>query len=120
MNIEMIREYCLSKAYTSEGFPFDEQTLVFYVAEKMFGLIGLDDEALKINLKCDPEKAIDLREKYEAIQPGYHMSKKHWNTVHCDELNSSLVLSLIDHSYEMVVKGFTKKKRSELGLNPEN
>ena len=83
MNIETLREYCLSKKGTDESFPFDQSTLVFKVMGKMFALTGLDGD-LSINLKCDPELAIALREEYDAVIPGYHMNKKHWNTINID------------------------------------
>ncbi len=118
MNIETFRDYCLAKPGTTESFPFDETTLVFKVMGKIFAITGIETFA-SINLKCDPDKAIELREEYLAIRPGYHMSKKHWNTVDMDgSLSQSLINELIDHSYEMVVKGLSKKAQSEL-LQPE-
>ena len=115
MNIEDIREYCLSKKGTSESFPFDESTLVFKVLDKMFALTGLDRIPTQINLKCDPEYALDLRDEYSDITAGFHMSKKHWNTVMVEgDLENKLILSLIDHSYDLVVSSFTKKKKIEL------
>jgi predicted DNA-binding protein (MmcQ/YjbR family) len=117
MNIEVFRDYCLHKKAVSEGFPFDEQSLVFKVGSKMFALCSLDSVPFSANLKCDPEKAISLREQYENIQPGYHMSKKHWNTVVIDgSLSDDFICELIDHSYDLVVKGMTKKQRKEYGL----
>jgi len=114
MNIESIREYCLSKKAVSEGFPFDETTLVFKVAGKMFALVSLESQPLWMNLKCDPEKAIDLRECYNSIRPGYHMSKIHWNTVELNgELKAELIRELIDHSYRLVVSKLSKKVREE-------
>ncbi|MCD4769609.1 MAG: MmcQ/YjbR family DNA-binding protein [Bacteroidales bacterium] len=102
MNIEELREYCISKPGATEGFPFDEKTLVFKVNAKIFAFTNLDGP-LTINLKCNPEMAIELREHYEAIMPGYHMNKKHWNTLQIDgSLPSSLIKDLIDHSYELV------------------
>jgi len=83
MDIEQLREYCLAKKGVTEGFPFDDTTLVLKVLSKMFALVSLDDD-LSINLKCDHEKAIELREEYPAVKPGYHMSKVHWNTVEID------------------------------------
>lgn len=115
MNIEYIREYCLSKKGTSESFPFDESTLVFKVLDKMFALVGLERTPIQINLKCDPEYALELRDQYSEIIGGYHMSKKHWNTVMIEgDLEDQLILSLIDDSYDLVVTSFTKKKRLEL------
>ena len=114
MNIEEIRDYCLSKKGTTEEFPFDEVTLVFKVMGKMYGLMNLDGD-LSVNLKCDPEKAISLREEHEAIKPGYHMNKRHWNTVEMDgSLKPSFVKELIDHSYDLVVSKLTKKLKEEL------
>lgn len=114
MNVELFREYCLSKPGATECFPFDEETLVFKVGGKMFALIGLDapDNA---NLKCDPEKAIELREKWEEIQPGFHMNKSHWNTVHFSpRLGDRMVMDLIDLSYNLVFQSLTKKVRATI------
>ncbi len=110
MNIEEIRVYCLAKKGTTEEFPFDEVTLVFKVMGKMYALTTLDNE-LSLNLKCDPERAIELREINDAILPGYHMNKKHWNTVIVDGVKNDLLLELIDHSYDLVVSGLTKKQK---------
>lgn len=111
MNIEELRDYCLSKKGVTEEFPFDQNTLVFKVMGKMFALADVDIFD-GINLKCDPEKAIELREKFPAISPGYHMNKKHWNTIINDgSLDASFIFSLIDDSYNLVVKGLTKKDR---------
>lgn len=112
MNIEEFHAYCLAKKGVEETFPFGEQTLVFKVMGKMFALTGLENEEFKVNLKCDPDWAIELREQYPEIQPGWHMSKKHWNTVHFEEeLEEKFLRELIDHSYDLVVKGFSKKLR---------
>lgn len=120
MNIEQLRDYCIGKKGVTEHFPFDEVTLVFKVMGKMFALIGLEKwehGETKINLKCNPEKAIELREEYESINPGYHMSKKHWNTVTLNhDVSDTFAFELIDHSYELVVKGLTKKLQEELKL----
>lgn len=117
MHIEEFRTYCLGKPMVTEEFPFDETTLVFKVCGKIFALTGLESIELKVNLKCDPEKAIELRETYESINPGFHMNKKHWNTVTVDGSFSDLFLrELIDHSYEMVVKALPKKTRDQIGL----
>jgi predicted DNA-binding protein (MmcQ/YjbR family) len=116
MNIEEIRDYCISKKGVTESFPFDEVTLVFKVMNKMFALTNIEGE-LRVNLKCDPEKAIQLREEYSEVKPGYHMSKKHWNTVSTDSLISDeLIYQWTKDSYELVVKSLTKKLRKELGL----
>jgi predicted DNA-binding protein (MmcQ/YjbR family) len=103
MNIEYIREYVLQKIFVTEGFPFGEDTLVFKVKEKIFLLASLDSSPLQFNLKCDPGKAIELREEYpENILPGYHMNKKHWNTVIIDgSIPKKLVLQMIDDSYKL-------------------
>ena len=115
MNIEDFRIYCLSKAGTEECLPFDAHTLVFKVMGKMFALTSLNSEEFTANLKCDPEKALDLRESYDEVRPGFHMNKKHWNTVSFEgSLKNSLLKELIDHSYDMVVKGLTKKLKTEL------
>ena len=114
MNLEVFRTYCLNKPGTTESFPFDNKTLVFKVAGKMFALVDVDlfESA---NLKCDPEYAVDLREQYAGITPGYHMNKKHWNTISSDgSVPDSLFFELIDHSYDLVVKGLPKKARLEL------
>ncbi len=114
MNIEEIREYCLSKKGVTEGFPFDDVTLVFKVMNKMFAIISLDGD-LKISLKCDPEKAIQLRERYPEVQAGYHLNKQLWNTLNLTgNLTDKLVWDLIDHSYELIVSSLTKKLRDEL------
>lgn len=115
MNIEEFREYCLSKKGVEETFPFGEETLVFKVLGKMFALTGLDGELFTANLKCDPDRAIELREHYPQVRPGYHMNKKHWNTVEFETgLNDELLIDLIDHSYELVVQKMPKKMREEL------
>ena len=115
MNIEEFRDYCLAKKGVEESFPFDESTLVFKVMGKMFALTGLDADEFTVNLKCDPQRAIDLREEYSQIRPGYHMSKKHWNTVHFEDgLEDDLLIELIEHSYDLVVKGLRKKDKEIL------
>jgi len=115
MNIEEFRAYCLHKKGVIEDFPFDEKTLVFKVLNKMFALSGLENQPPKVNLKCNPERAIELREEYDGlIYPGYHMSKIHWNTLEISELSHQLIIELVDHSYDLVVKGMTKKQREEL------
>ena len=117
MNIEDFRSYCLAKPAVEESFPFDEYTLVFKVAGKMFAATGLKEEIFRVNLKCDPERALELRETYAAIIPGYHMNKKHWNTIVVDELmDEQLFAKLIDHSYELVIASLTKKLRLEFDL----
>lgn len=114
MNIEIFREYCLSKKGVAEEFPFDETTLVFKVMGKMFALTDLEND-FSANLKCDPEKAITLREKYTAVKPGYHMNKKHWNTISDDgSVTDELFYSWIDDSYELVIEKLPKSKKIEL------
>lgn len=114
MNVEEFRDYCLSKKGVTEGFPFDEKTLVFKVMGKMFALCGLERTPSQINLKCDPDKAIELREIHDGVIEGWHMSKVHWNTVFLDQLSPILLKELIDHSYDMVISKFTKKLKAEL------
>ena len=119
MNIEQLREYCLTKNKATEDFPFDEHTLVFKVLGKMFALFPLEKwekgEA-SMMLKCDPDYTVELREQYESIYAGPYVSNKHWNTIslYTGEINPELILQLIDHSYDMVVKGMTKKLREQL------
>jgi predicted DNA-binding protein (MmcQ/YjbR family) len=114
MNIESFREYCLSKAGVSEGFPFDETTLVFKLMGKMFAITDTEDD-FNIALKCDPERAIELRERYPAIQPGWHLNKQHWNTILIDDsLSDTLLIELIDHSYDLIRDKLTKKLKTEL------
>ncbi len=116
MNIEHLRTYCLAKKGTTESFPFGEDTLVFKVMGKIFCLTSLSENG-SANLKCDPEKAIELREKYPCVQSGYHMNKKMWNTVLFDgSVSEKLIKSWIDHSYELVIAGLPKKLKSELEM----
>lgn len=118
MDIVSFREFCISKPGVTEGFPFDNQTLVFKVMGKMFALTDVD-LFTSINLKCDPEYAVELRDKYAGINPGYHMNKKHWNTVMVDgSVPDDKIKELIDHSYELVVKGLPKRLREELKSHP--
>ncbi|MRI00613.1 MmcQ/YjbR family DNA-binding protein [Kriegella sp. EG-1] len=115
MNIEEFRQYCLKKKGVTEEFPFDEHTLVFKVMGKMFALSGLVRLPPQVNLKCDPDRALELREMHDGnIFPGYHMSKKHWNTLLIENLSPQLIVELIDHSYDLVVSKMTKKLRAEL------
>lgn len=103
MNIEELRDYCLSKPLAEEGFPFGEETLVFKVKNKIFLLTSLEKQPVQFNVKCDPEKAIELREKYSCVLPGYHMNKKLWNTIIVDgTLSAQQLKGFIDHSYELV------------------
>lgn len=114
MNVETIRDYCLSKNAVTECMPFDDNTLVFKVLDKMFLLLNLDGE-LSIIIKCQPEKAIELREQYPAVLPGYHMNKKHWNMVMIDgSLSNELIHSFIDESYQLVISGLSKQQQQQL------
>jgi predicted DNA-binding protein (MmcQ/YjbR family) len=114
MNIEKFREYCISKKGVTEEFPFGEVTLVFKVMGKMFALTNLDNE-FSVNLKCDPDLAIELREKYSAVLPGFHMNKLHWNTIRIDgTIPAKLICEWIDHSYALVVDKLPKKSKAEL------
>jgi predicted DNA-binding protein (MmcQ/YjbR family) len=115
MNIEELRTFCLSLKGTTESFPFDEVTLVLKVQGKMFALIPLDNPETQISLKCDPERAITLREEYSSIIPAWHFNKKHWNTVLMDPMISkNLLCELIQHSYDLVVGGLPRKLREEI------
>lgn len=114
MNIEDFRDYCLSKKGVTESFPFDSETLVFKVGDKMFALTSIE-LFQSVNLKCDPERSIELRETYDGVQPGYHMSKVHWNTVTIDsDVPNQLFLELVEHSYDLVYKSLTKRLRDGL------
>jgi predicted DNA-binding protein (MmcQ/YjbR family) len=116
VNIEELRDFCICKKGVEETFPFDNDTLVFKVMGKMFALSSIKNPN-SVNLKCNPEKAIELRASFGAIIPGYHMSKVHWNTVTFNEdVNDSLILELVDHSYQLVVSSLTKKLKTELDL----
>ncbi len=116
MDIETFRDYCLAKKGVTECFPFDEHTLVFKVMGKMFALSGLERIPAQANLKCDPDRSVELRAAYDGlILPGYHMNKLQWNTVVLEgNIPNDLLRELIDHSYELVVAGLTKKLKAEL------
>lgn len=115
MNFEEIRDYCLAKKGAHESFPFDSETLVFKVGGKMFLLTGLENTDLRFNVKCDPELAIELRERYSSVLPGYHMSKKHWNTIICsNDLSDDFLKEQIDNSYNLVFASLPKKVQKEL------
>lgn len=117
MNIEQFREYCIAKKGVTEEFPFGPDTLVFKVLGKMFALTGLENVPYQISLKCDPGRALELREEYDGlITSAYHFNKKHWNSVVPESLPEKLVRELIDHSYELVVEKLTKKQKTELAL----
>jgi len=112
MNIEELREYCISKPAVTESFPFDESTLVFKVAGKMFLLTDLVD-AFSMNIKNSPEKVIELREQYPCVLPGYHMNKIHWVTVMIDgTIEDSLLQQWIDESYNLIISGFSRKEKA--------
>ncbi|NJC25565.1 MmcQ/YjbR family DNA-binding protein [Neolewinella antarctica] len=118
MTIDTLRDYLLAKPAATESLPFGPTSLVFKVAGKMFAVTGLEDPDLRVNLKCDPDRASQLREHHTAIRPGWHMNKRHWNTLYIDEgdLRESLVFELVDHSYDLVVGSLTRKAREEFGL----
>jgi predicted DNA-binding protein (MmcQ/YjbR family) len=112
MDTEIFREYCLAKPHANEGLPFGESVLVFKVRGKMFALLSLDELPATANLKCDPDLALELRDRFEQVTPGYHMSKKHWNTVELETgVPDAEVRKMIDHSYELVIAALPKTKR---------
>ena len=116
MQLDEILSFCLNLKGTTEHFPFDQRTLVFKVMGKMYALIDVETPD-SINLKCDPERAIELRERYASVQPGYHMSKKHWNTVLLNnELSNKEIEELIVHSYDLIVASLPKKLQHELSI----
>jgi len=116
INIDKIREYCLKKKAVSESFPFDNDTLVFKVGGKMFALLSLNSD-FGLNLKCEPDKAINLREQFNDITPGYHMNKEHWNTLNLNgKLKPELIFELIDHSYNLVKNSLPLKVKKEFNL----
>ena len=113
MNIEDLRDYCLSLKEVTEGFPFDETTLVFKVMNKIFCITDTEDK-FGVALKNDPEKNIELREQYPTVKPGYHLNKKHWNSIEIDgSISDRMIKNLIDESYELIVLSFPKKKQQE-------
>ena len=117
MNAELFRAYCLKKHAVTESFPFDQTTLVFKVANKMFALTGLETAEFSVNLKCDPERAIELREEYHCIKSGFHMNKHHWNTVTPQAcLTHQQFFELVDHSYNLVAASLPKKVKLEFGF----
>jgi predicted DNA-binding protein (MmcQ/YjbR family) len=120
MNAELLREYCLSLPATGEKMPFDQETLVFTVMDKMFALTNIE-KFQSVNLKCDPEEAIRLRETYTAVLPGWHMNKKHWNTIQFDgSIDDAQILEWVKHSYDCVVSSLPKKIQIELLKIKEN
>ncbi|MES2565345.1 MAG: MmcQ/YjbR family DNA-binding protein [Bacteroidota bacterium] len=115
MHLDEIREYCLLKKGVEECTPFGNDTLVFKVMGKMFLLTGIDSDPTEFNVKCNPERAIELREKYTCVKPGYHMNKQHWNTIICDgSVSDKMVREWIDDSYELVVSSLSKKLKMDL------
>ncbi len=115
MNIEELRAYCISKKAVEECLPFGPETLVFKVMGKVFLLTGLDSSPLQFNVKCNPEKAIELREKYPCVQPGYHMNKKHWNTIIVDgSVSKKQLHEWITDSYNLVITGLPKTQQKNL------
>ncbi len=114
MTAEDIRTYCLEKRGVEEGFPYDNDTLVFKVGGKIFVLMSLEKQPLVINVKTNPQKSQTLREQYFQITGAYHMNKTHWNSIQLDGLKKELVLELIDHSYELIFKSLTKKLKTEI------
>ena len=119
MTFDDLRTYCISKPATTESLPFDETTLVFKVAGKMFALGDMDARPVRVSLKCDPERAAELRDEYDAIEAAFHMNKRHWNTVTFDgSLRDAMLRELVDHSYELVVSGLPKAARAELTRLP--
>lgn len=112
MDAVEFREYCLTKPKATEGTPFGETVLVFKVAGKMFALMSLDEVPATANLKCDPDLALELRDRYEQVRPGYHMNKKHWNTVEIDSgIPEAELCGMIDHSYDLVVQSLPRVNR---------
>ena len=117
MNVESLRQYCLSMKAATEDLPFGPDTLVFRVMGKIYALMSLDAELCQVNLKCDPDYALELREQYADIVPGYHMNKKHWNTVYCENaLDAALIRQLVQHSYDLIVKSLPKADKEALAL----
>lgn len=115
--LEAIYTYCMAKQAATEGFPFDEHTLVLKVGGKMFAIISLDDTPQRISLKCDPERAVELREQFVGITAGYHLNKQLWNTIVMDgDVPLPMLRELVDHSYELIVASLSRKKRVEFGL----
>ena len=113
---EHIRDHCLSKLAVTESFPFDEKTMVWKVANKVFAIANVDNFQ-SVSLKCNPERALELREQFEGIRPGWHLNKRHWNSVSAEQdVELALAIDLVDHSYACVVAGLTKKSRLEHGL----
>jgi len=120
MDLEQFREYCLSRVAATESMPFGEGVLVFKVAGKIFALAALDEIPATVNLKCDPDLALELRDRYEQVQPGYHMNKRHWNTVEIDSgIPEAELRKMIEHSYDLVVRALPKAQRYRLTRQKE-
>ncbi len=116
MQADNFREYCLAKPGATEEMPFGPDNIVFKVGGKMFALLPLDEIPPSVNLKCDPDRALELRDRFEEVQPGYHMNKRHWNTVQISgAIPESELRAMIDHSYELVVASLPKAARERLG-----
>ena len=112
MDLAEFREYCLRKSGATEGTPFGETVLVFKVGGKIFALASLDDVPARVNLKCDPDLALELRDRYEQVRPGYHMNKKHWNTIEIEAgIPDGEIRKMVDHSYELVAKKLSRRSR---------
>ncbi len=117
MNPDTFRKYCLSKKGVTEDTPFRESTIVFRVGTKIFALTDIERILFSFNLKCDPELAIEPRERYECISPGWHMNKKHWNTIHPDSsISDKAILEMIDHSYELVYNSLSNREKEKIKL----
>lgn len=115
MNTETLRNYCLAKPSVTESFPFGDDSLVFKIGGKMFALLSTESQPVTVNLKCDPERAVQLREEHDAVTPGYHMNKQHWNTIAINgRVRATDVQEWIDHSYELVRKSLPKTIQAEL------
>ncbi len=115
MDVETFRDFCLRKAGATESTPFGEEQLVFKVGSKMFALLAFEEMPATANLKCDPDRALELRDRYEDVTPGYHMNKKHWNTVVIDgAIPQSELEKMIDHSYELVLRSLSKAERARV------
>lgn len=118
MQIDQLRDFCISKKGVTEHFPFDDVTLVFKVMNKMFALVGLEkweNGETSVNLKCDPDWAEELRAEYDSVNPGFHMNKKHWNTVTLNsDVSDKFAYELVNHSYDLIVKSLPKKTQKEL------
>ena len=115
MDLAQFREYCLSKPRATEGTPFGPDVLVFKVRGKMFALAALEEMPTTVNLKCEPDLALELRDRYEQVRPGYHMNKRHWNTVEIESgIPDAEVRKMIDHSYQLVIKSLPKAERKKL------